>query len=296
MTITNVGINILMDRFLTGSTYSIVSQFKVGNDSTTPTETDTDLAHAIPITGTELVDSCDVITGWTDSADMTVSVNSSTFKEGVAALNLTKDGSGSTTASTSKTVTSLTFTSKELSIWVYIVDGTALAKLETLACLNIRYGSDSGNYYEWNKDLADLVTGWNLIDGLTSANADSTTGAPALGAMDYAYIDLVATGAGITWSAGDFVMDDWKLVSSDDYFGSFEATYPSIDETNQEITYRMVLNSLVANGYNLKEVGIFNTDTTPSIWSRDVFTSISKSNTEEVRFIIKDRFTANNIA
>lgn len=292
MGITNVGLNILMDRFLTAGTYSKVEDFKVGIGTTGFNVADTDLEEAIPISGTEQVDDCDATTGWVDSADMTLSVNTSTYKQGTGALNLTKDAGASANASTSKTTTSRDFTSKELSIWIYIKDSTALAKLATTSCLTIRFGSDSSNYYYWTKDLADLAVGWNLINGLTSSTA-STTGSPAIAACDYTFIQLTATTAATTWSAGDMIMDDIKLISSDDYLGDFEATYPSINQTTQEITYRAVLNSLEANGYPLTEIGVFNTDSTPSMWSRQLFTSISKSDTEEVRFIIKDRFSAN---
>lgn len=159
------------------------------------------------------VDNCDVTTNWTDSADMTISVNSSEYKENNLALNLTKDAGASATASTYKTTTSRDFTSKKLSIWLYIVDAAALAKLATSNCFTIRFGSDSSNYYEWQKDKADLAVGWNLIQGLTSANKDSQTGTPVLASCDYTYIALTATGTAIVWSAGDFIIDDIKLTS-----------------------------------------------------------------------------------
>lgn len=290
--ITDLGLDMLMDRFLTAGTYTQLSKFKVGNNNTTPSTTDTDLAHAIPITGTEQVDDCETA-DWADSADMTTSLNSTTYKQGSNGLNLIKDGTASATASTSKTTTSLDFTSKELSVWFYVVDSAALAKLATTSCLEIRFGSDSSNYYSWLKDNSDLTTGWNLVDGLTSSNANSTTGTPVLAAMDYSYLGLTATGTAIVWSAGDMVMDDWKLVSSDDILKIYESGYPLINVTTKEIIYRMLLSSTEANGYNLKEMGLFNTDSPPTIWNRDIFTSISKSDTEEVRVIIKDRFSAN---
>jgi len=154
-----------------------------------------------------LVDSCDAITGWTDNADMTVSLNNTTYFEGTGSINLTKDGVASDTASTYKTTTSVDFTDKSLGFVFNTIDATALAKLATTSCVNIRFGSDSSNYYEWNFDNADLDVSKVLLNNLTSSNADSTTGTPTLTAMNYFYIELVATGAAITWSAGDFIMD-----------------------------------------------------------------------------------------
>ena len=159
-----------------------------------------------------IVDSCDAA-DWTDSADMTTSANNSEYKSGDISLNLTKDAGASATASASKSTTSRDFTSKSFSMWLYIVDAAALAKLAASSCLTIRFGSDSSNYYQWQKDAADLAVGWNLVKGLTSANANSTTGSPVIAACDYTYVGLTATGAAITWSAGDFIMDDIKLTS-----------------------------------------------------------------------------------
>ena len=83
------------------------------------------------------------------------------------------------------------------------------------------------------------------------------------------------------------------MISALDYLYLYETGYPDLDVTNKQITYRMVLNSTQANGYPLSEVGLFNTDDPATIWNRDTFTSFSKSDTEELRFIIKDTFSAN---
>jgi len=285
--ITNSGRKIMLDRTYSAvPTRSEVTQFKIGSDDTTATVLDTDMGNPIPIAGTESVDDCETA-DWTDSADMTTSLNSTTYKEGSNSLNLTKDGSASATASTYKTTTSRDFTSKELSIWVYIKDATALTKLATSNCLTIRFGSGAGDYYEWQKDKADLAVGWNLIDNLTSSNSDSTTGSPSLSAMDYTYVGLTATGAGITWSVGDFAMDDIKVISSDDYTKLFESGYPIIDYTNLQVEIRCRISTVEANGYSISEMGLFNTDGTPLMKSRDVFDSISKTDTDEIVFVIK---------
>ena len=47
---------------------------------------------------------------------------------------------------------------------------------------------------------------------------------PVIGACDYTYVELVADAAATTWSAGDFMMDDLKLISSGDYTKTFEST------------------------------------------------------------------------
>ncbi len=164
-----------------------------------------------------LIDGCDTITGWTDSTDMTISLNNTTYWEGNGSINLTKDGVTVVGASTSKTVTSTDFTDSSISFILNILDATALSKLATSSCLNIRYGSDSSNYYEWNYDVADLDTGKILINNLTSANADSTTGTPVSTAMDYFYIELVADASATVWSDGDFIIDNIQVYDGTQY-------------------------------------------------------------------------------
>jgi len=164
-----------------------------------------------------LIDGCDNITGWTDSADMTISLNNTTYYEGTGSINLTKDGTATANANTYKTVTSADFTEQELKFILSIIDSAALAKLATIDSLSVRYGSDSSNYYEWILDNADLEEGKILINGLNSSNADSTTGTPVITAMDYFYVELSATGSAIVWSDGDFIMDYIQIYDGTQY-------------------------------------------------------------------------------
>jgi len=74
-----------------------------------------------------------------------------------------------------------------------------------------------------------------------------------------------------------------------DNFKDFVTGYPTIDETNLQITTRALLLSTDANGNNLTEWGTVNSDGTPVLFSRSTFTSISKLSSIEVAFIQKDR-------
>jgi len=165
-------------------------------------------------TNISVVDNCDVITGWTDSADMTISVNSTEFKENDLSLNLTKDAGAAAEATTSKTISSpIDFTSKEIGIWIFVLDTAALNKLAASNGFGLRFGSDASNYFEWFKDRADFSVGWNLIKDLTTGNADNTVGSPVTTALDFVRIALTAIAAGTTWSVGDYIMDDIKVSS-----------------------------------------------------------------------------------
>jgi len=289
--ITNLGKNILLNRaYKANPDYTAPTQFKVGISNGTPAVTDTDLDVPVPISGTESVDDCDVA-NWTDDAEMTSTLNNVTFKEGTGSLNLIKDAGAAQTASTDKTTTSRNFTSKELSNWLYIIDATALAKLDATDSVIIRFGSDgtgATDYYQKAWDLTDLAVGWNYLY-FTSATADSTAGAPVIAAMDYSYIALKATGAAIVWSAGDIIMDDWKVASSDDFLKDVVSGYPTFDESNHEVTMRATVTVTEANGYPINGLGLFNTDSTIKLASEDTFDDESKSDTDEFVFITVDR-------
>lgn len=283
------GQKIMLNRtFKSSPDYLQPSTFQIGVGTTTPIVSDTALAHKIPISGTEDVDTCEATTGWTDSADMTVSLNTSIYKIGSGALNLTKDATATTTASTSKTTTSLNFTSKDLSIWIYVADSTVLAQLATSNCFTLRFGSDSSNYYQWTKNASFFAVGWNLIDGFTSGTG-AVTGSPSITACDYTYVGITATSSGQTWTAGKIVMDDIKLASTADYINTFVSGYPTLDETNLFVTFRGVIDATQANGYSLTEFGIFNADSTPLMFSRTVHTAISKTTSVAITYVEKDQ-------
>ena len=285
--ITNLGKNILFNRgYKPVPDYTAPTQFKVGINNDTPLVTDTSLNHPVPISGTEAVDSCDVA-NWVDSADMTTTLNNTTYKEGTGSLNLTKDAGASDTASCDKTTTSRDFTAKFLFNWLYIIDATAYAKLTATDCVTIRFGSDNANYYYYTRDATDLAVGWNLIY-FSVGTADGTQGAPVIGACDYSYIALKADAAATVWNAGDFIMDDWKVASSDDFLKDIVPTYPSFDETNHEVTIRGLLTVNEANGYPINALGLFNTDATPKLASEDTSDDESKSDTDEFVFICVD--------
>lgn len=71
---------------------------------------------------------------------------------------------------------------------------------------------------------------------------------------------------------------------------SFVTGYPVLDEANFQATIRCLVNSTEANGNSLTEFALFNEDGTPLMYSRAVFTAITKTTTVEVSFVQKDKF------
>lgn len=290
--ITTKGKIVALRRTFEGSpSQTQVSRFRVGIGTATPALTDTDLANKVGIENLEVVDNCDATTGWVDSADMTISVNASIFKTSTGALNLTKDGTGSANASTSKTTTSLDFTSKDLFIWIYVNTTGTLNKFATTNCFEIQFGSDSTNFHFWRKDKSFFSVGWNLVGPLNTGNVSGTTGSPVITASDFTLVQLTATAAGDTWASGEVEMDDIKLVSSADYAKAIEAGYPIIDETALSSEIKCVLLTSEAEGNPLTEFGLVNTDATVKLFSRTVHILLNKTNTVQINYIEKDKIT-----
>lgn len=285
--VTNNGKLICFHRLYNVSpTYTVPSRFQVGIGTTTPAASQTSLVQRIPISGVETVDACDATTGWTGNADTTIALNNTTFKYGTGSLNLTKTGTAGTALEAYKTTTSLDFTSKELSIWIYVKDLLTLSKIGNTY---VRFGSDGSNYYYWQINSL-LIVGWNYISNLTVATA-TTTGSPVIAACDYTYLYVGTALASVTWSAGDLIIDQILLGSSDDYNKAFVSGYPILNETDLKSTIRTLLLTTDANGYALTEFGIFNTDGTPKMFSRLVNTAITKTSTVQVIYVERDMVT-----
>lgn len=154
----------------------------------------------------DVVDYCNVNTGWTNSAEMTTSVNTSTVIEGNS-LNLTKDAGVAKTATASKEVITQAFSSdKRLSMYFYVTTAVRTA-LASTGSLKVQYGSTSTAYFEWNFNQSDLEDGWNYLNNMTQANANTTTGSPATATMTYLNLLLETATTTSTWAAGGCVLD-----------------------------------------------------------------------------------------
>lgn len=270
--------------------YTAPTQFQIGIGTTTPALTDTALANKVPITGMEIADDCEATTGWTGSADATISLNNTTYKVGSGSLSVRKSGTSTVNANMSKTTTSLNFTSKDLSIWVYVADAPTLAKFKTAGAFTIRFGSDSSNYYQWAKAASYFSVGWNLVNNLTSANADSTTGSPSITACDYTFVQFSTNSSSDTWATDKVLVDDIKLASSGDYFKTQATGYPVLTESELLSETRFLILTTDANGNPICEFGWFNTDTSPVMVSRGVFNLINKTPSVQITITEKDQF------
>lgn len=293
--ITQGGVKVVNNRsFKASPDYTIPNRFMVSMNTVDVTYTQTALTTVVPLTGTETIDACNVVTGWSTTGG-TVTVNTTTFKEDGSsngALNLTKTGTSSATVNTEKTTTSFDGTSKDLHIWFYIKDSTALGYLsQTGTALYIKEGSDSSNYYIHSTSTATLSTGWNFIKKAIPSEL-TTVGAPAIASLDYTEVAIVTTATTLTTASGDFIFDAIRAASADDYYKT--VTSINFDETDGSTTIVSSLAVTEANGFLIDGHALYNTDTTQVMFAKSKFSSNSKSSSDLFKITNKFKFRNNN--
>ncbi len=295
--ILDLGLDLLAERFIGTSSEGTISQFKVGLGTTAPTVSDTDLEIAVPITdGTANDDGSNTLTGSSGGDNSTD--NTVTFKEGagqndVTSQNLIANNGNATKiwtiADLSSAGTNVTQT-QFFGLWLYINDAADLAKFKSSGtALEIKLGSGVSDYFSITKTAADLAVGWNWITSNIVAVEDLTETGTVAGNVDTFIIEITTNNATDTFIAGDVIYDLLRTWQASDLVKNVETGFPSYDSSTKEIQTRMILSLSLANGFPLTEIAVRNSDGTS--WSRDTFTSFSKSITEELRFTQKDRFS-----
>lgn len=251
--LTRKGLNNFLNAGYLGTT-DVPTKINVGISTTTPLVSDTALGKKIPISGTETVDDCETA-DWTDGTDTASALNSTTFKKGSNSLSVAKTGTSGTSATISKTTTSVDFTDKDLWLWLYVEDVSDLVSTGT--AVTIRFGSDSSNYYYLDIAVGSLEDGWNAIM-FDSSSATGTTGSPVITACDYTALIYNVDDAADTVAADRILLDDVKVASSDDYDRDFDSGYPSVNTVSSEVEMQTTLGTTDAVGYPITELGHLN--------------------------------------
>lgn len=120
------------------------------------------------------VDTCEAITDWTNTNTTTFVANTTHIINGTNALELIADASNSTFGMY-KTVTSANSDDYNRLRTMFYCDSTNLAKITSI---EIKWGSDSSNYFVKSFTANELVAGWNSLYIGTIFNYDSKTGTP----------------------------------------------------------------------------------------------------------------------
>jgi len=294
--ITKTGKNVMLNRtYKSSPDYTIPSTFRVGIGTTTPVAADTGLGIHIPIgDGTVNDDGSNTLTS-SDGGENSTS-NTTTYKEGAGvtdntAQNLKTDNSSATKrwyiADLASAGTKITGT-EPVSFWIYIYDATTLAMFKSSGtALEVRLGSTlATDYFKITRTAAQLAVGWNWITTGTTNVEDLTETGTVAGDIDTFEIVITTNNATDDWTDGYVVYDLLRQWATSDLGAVFVTGYPIFDETNKKVTLRYYLNSLQANGFPIDETGSFNTDGTPLMIDRDVFTSISKTSSDEIAIVV----------
>lgn len=286
---TENGLGVVASR-LYNNTKSALSVVRIGTDNTTPQLTDTNLANLVPLTPTT-INVCDTPGNWTESADgITPTADTTTFKEGYnttddTSLNIGKSGTTDTEVSYYDSVSlDLSASGTYIWAWFYIEDATTLAKLSK-AQLRIQDGS--GNYRNWDFLASILSTGWNLLStGDISSFTSETATAPTLASISRVYLEFYTNQTSDTIALGDLKMDFFHYDTYDNTSSAFTTT-SSVSNCSQSQGF---IGASEAIGYSLKEVGEFNTDSTPIMGSRDTYTAIEKTDEVQINYIFVHEF------
>ena len=296
------GRNIMLNRAytenadLSATEYLPVTQAKFGINNQTPNIADTDLSLTIPIDdGTVCDDGSNTLTGSAGGDNSTD--NTTTYKEGAGASDVTAQNliANDTSASKTWTISDLTtaganaVATKYVGLWFYVKDATALAKLLTSGtCLELRIGADSTtNYYSQVWTVAELSTGWNWLSDAKLLSTWTDEGTP--GTLNDFQIIITTNNATDEFVAGDIVYDLLRQWETDDTILDIDTSYPTFDYTNNEVTIQTKINTLKGNGFDIDGVGWVNEDTSVLMADEDTFNAESKGSTDELIFETRNR-------
>ena len=273
--ITNKGSNMAIDRLFNSSpTYSEVSKAQFGACKYANSVTDTKVYFPVPIdvSSVAIIDDCETA-DWSaenDGDSPTLNTEAGYHLEDASSLNLlTTHSAGS--AGYYKTFSNFDVTDKYFCLPIRINDLTDITAGASALTIDLGTGGFTNyNRYTFNKTL--LQAGWNYI--VCNGNTADTTGGTGATLTTINRVKLTITNA-TSWVASDMVMDWVQTYDMADTFMSFTSGYPIQTEADKEVTYRFSINSVQANNYAIRELGVFD-DTGTYLYARDVFTTINK--------------------
>jgi hypothetical protein len=132
------------------------------------------------------------------------------------------------------------------------------------------------------------MTNGNVLTNLSKKIALNRT---FKGTPDYLSPSQFAVGTGNTTPAVTQTALTTPITIGGANYKDFVASYPLLDETNMQSTMRMIVLTTECNGNSIKEMGIFNKDASPLMWSRAVFNAITKTSSVQIIFVQKDKIT-----
>ena len=157
-----------------------------------------------------IVDNCDTA-DFDQSADAVAdTLAGSLSHDGGSSISMGKSGTSSAAISYSKTSTSRDGTGRRLKVTVFIKDTQQLVKSNAM---EVRIGSGASDYYTKSFTRAELKNGNNEVNILVTDMG--TSGTPVITELDYIYIEFNVPASSDTITAGDLLMDNWRVEDID---------------------------------------------------------------------------------
>lgn len=120
-----------------------------------------------------------------------------------------------------------------------------------------------------------VITNQGLVQALKTLYEDSSTDG----------VTAFSVGTGTTTPVATDTSLETRVQIGGANQKDFVSGYPTYNSTSKKATARGFLSATECNGNNLTEVA--QTDSSATIFDRHVFTSISKSSTDEIAFIFE---------
>jgi len=284
--ITSAGLDWLNQLSFGSTSYTTPNRWEIGNDDTTPSESDTSCLGRVPYTYS-VIDACDAITGWNHAGDGGQAVlNTDDEHLGSGCLNLPISYS-SGVSSWTKTVSS-----KNLSglltgvyLWLYVNDLTNVVNSSSAVIITLGTGGvvNSEDYYFARSSLTAGV--WNCLRIPDLTDSDNTNGSGAtLNNVDTVKITVNTTGS---FTGSNLRMDEWVYATDAEHEKTCEASYPIINVINHTVKWQIKYTSANSNGFTMKRLFLKNTSDFGYLTS--TFADFEKSSAKELRIFVIQR-------
>ena len=159
--------------------------------------------------------------------------------------------------------------------------------LEKITNILIKIGENDSNYYYKNLNLANLISAWNWINLGIIENLDLY--GEITNAINYFEIEIITENVVDVWEEGEVVYDLLRQWEKNDTFKDYVDDFPQLNLSNLEVSKQGYITSIEAVGFNINAYGDFNNDSPEKLTAKSRMTIRSKSETDEVIYVSKDR-------
>ncbi len=171
-----------------------------------------------------LLDDFTVATGWTgasggsDTITLSDNFTGDNINHGTSCMNVAKSGTNNDSVTISKEVSLTDFNDKTLKIDIYTDDDADLTATDSV---ELRFGSDSSNYYykKWDQSIFSDES-WTTLTMHFQDSDCEVNGSPDITACDYVAVVFTLAAVTTELTAGDIRLDHLRI--EDEFFIEFD--------------------------------------------------------------------------